>query len=86
MTFARSFSARKPNDSALPRAPGENKVEPEIIKDSQGHIVAEIREENGSYLVWKREKPSFPPTSRHTFLGSAKSIEEARQLAKTVIR
>lgn len=60
-------------------------MEPEVIKDNEGKIVAEIREENGSYLVWKRERPSFPPTSRHTFLGSAKTLEEARALAKRML-
>lgn len=73
-------------DSVKQRDTGERKVEPEIVKDAEGHIVAEIREENGSFLVWKREKPSFPPSSRQTFLGSAKSIEEARLLAKKILR
>ena len=57
-------------------------METEVIKDDDGHIIGEIREENGSYLVWKRERPSFPPTNRHTFIGSAGSLEEARKLAK----
>ena len=60
-------------------------METEVIKDEEGHIIGEIREENGSYLVWKRERPSFPPSSRHTFLGSAKSLEEARELAKKLL-
>lgn len=66
-------------------ARGQNLVEPEVVRDSEGKIVAEIREENGSFLVWKRERPSFPPTSRHTFLGSAKTLEEARKLAKRML-
>ena len=61
-------------------------MEAEVIKDDEGHIVGEIREENGSYLVWKRELPSFPPTNRHTFLGSADSLDEARKLAEKLLR
>ncbi len=61
-------------------------METEVIKDEEGHIIGEIREENGSYLVWKRERPSFPPSSRHTFLGSAKTLEEARALAEKLLR
>ncbi len=60
-------------------------VQTEVIKDDEGHIIAEIREENGEYLVWKRERPSFPPASRHTFVGSAKSLEEARELAMKLL-
>lgn len=60
-------------------------MQTEVFKDDEGHIVAEIREENGEYLVWKRERPSFPPTSRHTFVGSAKSLEEARELAMKLL-
>ncbi len=61
-------------------------MEPEVIRDSEGHIIGEIREENGSYLVWKRERPSFPPTSRHTLLGTTESLEKARKLAKKLLR
>lgn len=61
-------------------------METEVIKDDEGHIIGEIREENGSFLVWKRERPSFPPTGRHTFLGSANSLEEARMLAEKLLR
>lgn len=61
-------------------------MDTEVIKDEEGHIVGEIREENGSYLVWKRERPSFPPTSRHTFIGTAKTLKEARKLAEKLLR
>lgn len=61
-------------------------VQTEVIKDDEGHIIGEIREENGSFLVWRRERPSFPPSSRHTFLGSAKSLEQARKLANELLR
>jgi hypothetical protein len=61
-------------------------VETEVIKDDEGHIIGEIREENGNYLVWKRERPTFPPTNRHTFFGSAETLEEARRLAETLLR
>jgi len=57
----------------------------ELIKDAQGKLVGEIREEDGSFIVWKREKPSFPPKSRHTLLGSAQNIEEARKLAAKLL-
>jgi hypothetical protein len=60
-------------------------VEPEVIQDNEGHIIGEIREENGSYLVWKRERPTFPPSGRHSFFGSAKSLEEARKLAEKLL-
>ena len=61
-------------------------MDPEVIKDDDGHIIGEIREENGDYLIWKRERPSFPPTSRHTLIGTAKSLEEARELAERLLR
>lgn len=61
-------------------------MDPEVIRDSEGRIVGEIREVDGSFLVWKRERPSFPPASRHTFLGSAKSLEEAKQLVEKLLR
>ncbi len=61
-------------------------MDPEVIKDSDGYIIGEIREENGDYLIWKRERPSFPPTSRHTLIGTAKSLEEARELAERLLR
>ena len=57
----------------------------ELIKDAQGKLVGEIRKEDGSFIVWKREKPSFPPKSRHTLLGSAQNIGEARKLAAKLL-
>lgn len=63
----------------------ENGLDPELIRDSEGNILGEIREEDGSFVVWKREKPSFPPQSRHTMLGSAQNIQEARRLAAKLL-
>lgn len=60
-------------------------MEPELIKDADGNVVGEIREEDGSFIVWKREKPSFPPKSRHTALGSAQNLVEARKLAAKLL-
>ncbi|MDX1513798.1 MAG: hypothetical protein R3174_08645 [Gammaproteobacteria bacterium] len=57
----------------------------EVIKDADGNVVGEIREENGSFVVWKREKPSFPPKTRHSLMGSAPNIEEARKLAAKLL-
>jgi len=58
----------------------------ELIKDEQGNLLGEIREEDGTYMVWKRVKPSFPPKSRHSLLGTADDIEEARRLAEQLRR
>ncbi len=58
----------------------------ELIRDAQGNLLGEIREEDGTYMVWKREKPSFPPGNRHSLLGSADDIEEARRLAEQLRR
>lgn len=60
-------------------------MEPELIRDADGNVVGEIREEGGSFVVWKREKPSFPPKSRHTALGSAQNLEAARRLAAKLL-
>ncbi len=58
----------------------------ELIKDEQGNLLGEILEEGGTYMVWKRERPSFPPRSRHSLLGTAEDIEEARRLAEQLRR
>ena len=60
-------------------------MDPELVKDTEGNVVGEIREEDGNYVVWRREKPSFPPKSRHTMLGSAQNLEEARKLAAKLL-
>ena len=60
-------------------------MDPELIKDAEGNVVGEIREENGGFVVWKREKPAFPPRSRHTLFGSAQNVEEARKLAAKLL-
>ena len=65
---------------------GRPVLERELIKDGQGNLLGEIREEDGTYMVWKREKPSFPPKSRHKLLGTAGDIEEARRLAEQLRR
>ena len=60
-------------------------METELIRDADGNVVGEIHEEDGTFTVWKRERPSFPPKSRHTPLGTAQNLEEARKLAAKLL-
>ena len=64
-------------DSTLIGLPAER----ELIKDANGRVVAEILLDDGMYTVVRREKPTFPPTSRNTLVGSFDSIQAARQAA-----
>ena len=64
----------------------ETGLQHELIKDAKDNFLGEIREEDGTYRVWKREKPSFPPKSRHRLFGNAEEIEDARRLAEQLRR
>ena len=53
----------------------------EVIKDAHGQIVAEILSDGDRFVLFKRRKPTFPPTPRTEVIGVYPSLEEARRSA-----
>lgn len=61
---------------------GKLTLQREVITDADGRVLGEIVEDGGVYVVWKKEKPQFPPRNRNVLLGSCANLAEARALAE----
>ena len=84
--FSAKLGAARVGSALTAQSLGETGLERVLIKDAKGNLLGEIRQEEGAFTVWKREKPSFPPRSRHSLFGTAEDIEEARRLAEKLRR
>lgn len=57
----------------------------EIVKNGSGRVVAEIHSDGDHFVLIKRSAPTFPPSPRHTLVGRYDSLQEARQIAQTLL-
>jgi hypothetical protein len=60
-------------------------MQQEYVTDELGVVHAVIQYEGDVYRVWRREKVQFPPRARNTLIGSYRSIEEARRVARALL-
>ena len=58
--------------------------ERELVRASDGRVVAEILRTGGRYTVVKRERATFPPSNRTRLVGIFESVSEARKAASTL--
>lgn len=57
----------------------------ELIKDSHGQLVAEILSDGDQFVLFKRRKPTFPPTPRTEVIGVYESLEQAKAAAAQLL-
>ena len=54
----------------------------ELVRGEDGRVIAAILEEQGRYILVKKEKATFPPSARESVVGTFDTLVEARERAE----